>query len=44
LIFRLFKKKQKKKREPTKPNLPPLNVPLDQTTSLWRVEGDKTRL
>jgi hypothetical protein len=43
-MFRLFKKKPKKKREPTKPNLPPPGVPLDQTTSLWRVEGDETRL
>jgi hypothetical protein len=30
--------------EPVKPNPPPLNVPLDQTTGLWRAEGDKTRI
>ena len=30
--------------EPVKPNPPPLNVPLDQTTALWRIEGDKTRI
>jgi hypothetical protein len=30
--------------EPVKADPPPWDVPLDQTTGLWRVEGDKTRL
>jgi hypothetical protein len=41
LIFGLFKKKKKKPPERTKPNPPPWDVPLDQTTGLWRVERDK---
>jgi hypothetical protein len=41
LNFGLFKKKKKKPPEPVKPDPPGWDVPLDQTTGLWRVERDK---
>jgi hypothetical protein len=40
LIFGLFTKK-KKPLEPVKPDPPGWDVPLNQTTGLWRVERDK---
>jgi hypothetical protein len=39
LILRLFKKKKKKKPEPWKPDPPPWDVPLDQTTANVRYIG-----
>ncbi|HJZ37608.1 MAG TPA: hypothetical protein VJ204_15170 [Solirubrobacterales bacterium] len=41
MIFGIFKKKKKKRPEPVKPDPPGWDVPLDQTTGLWRVERDK---
>jgi hypothetical protein len=43
LIRRIFKKRRKKKPEPVKANPPAWDVPLDQTTSEWRKEGEELR-
>jgi hypothetical protein len=44
LILKLLKKKKKKPPVTVKPDTPPWDVPLDKTTGLWRVEGDKRYL